>query len=101
MLEKLFLLGSLSQSVDHLMQSKVEDCDGGFVCMLCGKICLKKGGKSNMRRHMREIHLSLDEVYQCPLCDKYFKNQTGIYNHIKYNHKEWKGVNYDNFAVKS
>ena len=82
--------------MDDLMQSEVEACDGGFVCMICGKI---NKHSNSMKRHMPEIHLSLDNAYKCPTCDKYFKNPTGIYNHIKNKHKEWKGVNYDKFVV--
>ena len=93
----LFVLGLHHQSVDDLMQSKVEACDGGFVCMLCGKFNKRR---DHMRRHIREIHLSLDGVYQCPSCGKYFKNRTAIYSHVHKLHKEWKGVNYDNLFVR-
>ena len=44
---------------------------------------------------------SFDGAYHCPTCDKYFRNRMGIYNHIRKKHKDWKGVDYDSFAVKS
>ena len=52
---------------------------------------------------MREIHVSsaIGVGYHCPPCDKYFKNRMSIYNHVKMSHKDWQGVNYDDFAVKS
>ena len=85
-------------TVDELIQSKVKACDGGFVCMICGS---RNRRSDSMRRHMREIHLSTDEDYHCPPCNKYFKNKTNIYTHIKSNHKDWKGVNYEYFRVNS
>ena len=79
------------------MKSKVQTCDSGLVCLICGKrLC---PNMSKMKRHMREIHLSFDGAYHCPTCDKYFKNRMGIYNHIKRWHEDWKGINCDSFAV--
>ena len=78
------------------MKSKVRAHDGGFICLVCGKWLV-----AQMRRHMRQLHLSSDKDYFCPPCDKYFKNRMSIYNHVKINHKDWQGVNYDDFAVKS
>ena len=49
---------------------------------------------------MKHQHLTSGTDYHCPPCDKFFKNRANIYNHIRLNHKEWHGVNYDDFAVK-
>ena len=92
------LTGLHPPSVDDLMQSKVKACDGRFVCMICGK---SNGRSDSMRRHMRDLHLSTDEDYHCPPCNKYFKNRQSIYSHIRSNHKDWKGIDYEYFRVNS
>ena len=85
-------------TVDELMQSKVKSTANTFVCIICGKSNTRS---DSMRRHMREIHLSSDEDYHCPPCNKYFKNRQNIYNHIRKYHKDWNGVNYEYFRVNS
>ena len=92
-----FVLGDPSLTEDDLMQHYVQACDRGSICMICGKRLKDR----NMRRHMREIHLSSDEKYYCRPCNKHFKNRQCIYAHVTRNHKDWKGVNYDSFAVKT
>ena len=86
-----------SLSVDDLIKCSVEVCEGGFLCKICEK---KISRKDHLRRHMRNIHLSSDKDYQCPPCNKYFKNRAMIYNHIFKYHQDWKGVCYDDFATK-
>ena len=98
MIGYLFILGLQPLTVDDLMAGKVQACDSGFICMICGTSVKRS---PHMRRHMREIHLSSGEDYYCPPCDMYFKNQQRIYKHVTKQHKGWKGVNYDNFFVKS
>ena len=84
--------------LDELLSSQVEALDGRYVCLICGK---KSSRSDSIRRHMREIHLSSDQDYHCPPCNKYFKNRRNIYNHIKAHHRSWNGVNYDKFRVNS
>ena len=79
------------------MKSKVQECDGGFICMVCWK-CIKHS--DNMKRHMREIHLWSGVRYHCPPCDKYLKNQRNMKAHVCREHKNWRGVNVDTFVVK-
>ena len=91
--------GTLEESlhVEGLMQSKIQACDGGFICLICGT---SNKQHSSIRRHMREIHL--DRRYRCPSCDKYFKNQRYMKNHVTINHKDWMvDVDYDSLVVKS
>ena len=81
------------------MKSNVQVCDGGFICLICWK-SIKNS--YNMRRHMREIHVSsaIGVGYHCPPCDKYFSNQRNMKHHIDKHHVNWKGVNTDTFVVK-
>ena len=83
-------------SVDDLVESKVESCDGGFACQICGT---KIKHMSTMRRHMREVHLSSDQSYCCPPCNKVYKNKRGIYQHFQAHHKDLKSIDYTTFAV--
>ena len=83
-------------SVDDLMKSHVKTCDGGYVCLICGKQMY-----TQIRRHLREIHLSSDNDYYCPECNKYFKNRQCIYAHVTKTHKDWMSINYNSLAVKS
>ena len=84
-------------SVDDLIHSKVQAQEDGSICMICYK---KIKRSADMRRHMRDIHLSSNDDYHCPPCNKYFKARNNIYVHIRHCHKDWKHVNYDSFAVK-
>ena len=80
------------------MKRMVQDCDGGFICMMCRKK-LKKFG--NMKKHLQEIHLRSGEVYYCPPCNKYYKAEQNIHAHIRKCHKDWgKDVKLNTFAVK-
>ena len=90
------ILGPFVGSVDKLIQSHVQPCDGGFICMICGR---RISHFVNMRRHVREVHLSSAAEYRCPPCDKDFRNRTAIYDHIRKHHPEWKGVDYARFKV--
>ena len=84
-------------SVDDLMKSNVQECDGGFLCLICWKSI--KHFRA-MRRHMREIHIVSYVNYRCPPCDKFFKNKRTMKVHVERNHKNWRGVNLETFAVK-
>ena len=84
-------------SVDDVMKSKVKSCDGVYACQLCGSITKHW---STIRRHVREVHLSSDKSYCCPPpCNKYYKNRRGLYQHFQSQHKDWKGIDYNTFAV--
>ena len=91
--------GEQTLTLDEMMQHYARACDGGCICLICGK-CLSKS--YNMRRHMRKLHLSSasDEDHHCTPCDKHFKNRLDIYNHIRRNHKDWTGVDFDSFNVE-
>ena len=84
-------------SVDDLMKSHVvKMLDGGHLCLICGKQM-----SAQIRRHLRDIHLSSDKEYYCPDCNKYFKNRQLIYQHVNKNHKDWTNTDYTSLAVKS
>ena len=89
-------LGLEGLTLDDLMRDHLRACgNGAFVCMICGKRM-----STQIRRHMRNQHLTSGTDYHCPPCDKFFKNRANIYNHIRVCHKDWHGVNYDDFSVK-
>ena len=88
--------GGHTLTLDELLQNYVQPCDGGSICLICGKKLL-----GHVRRHMQDIHLSFEGAYYCPTCDKKFKSRNNMYDHIRYKHKDWKGVNVANFEVKS
>ena len=88
--------GGHTLTVDEMLQNYVRPCDGGSICLICGKKL-----SSQLRRHMKDVHLSFEGAYYCPACDQKFKNRTNMYMHIRRNHKDWKGVNAADFAVES
>ena len=92
------LIGLQAMSVEDLMKSHVITMQdgGGYICLICGK---QMG--FNIRRHLREIHLSSGKEYFCPECDKYFKNKQAIYQHVTKTHKDWKNMDYTSLSVKS
>ena len=80
------------------MHNSTKSYKGGYICLICEKRFSSDTG--NMKRHMREIHLSSEDDYKCPPCNKYFKNRQNIYYHIRRCHKDWKMINYEIFSVK-
>lgn len=86
-------------TVEDLLKSKLQACDGGFICTICTKQLSTHRG--NLKKHMQNVHLSSDGDYHCPPCKKNFKNQKGIYDHVKKLHKDWETINYEDFAVKA
>ena len=83
-------------SVDDLMKSKVQECDGGFLCLICWK-SIKHS--NTMRRHLREKHIVPSVYYHCPPCDKFFFYKRTVKAHLDNKHKNWRGVNIETFAV--
>ena len=75
----LFILGLHNLSFDDLMQSQVQASDSGFMCLICGT---NVGHKRSIRRHMREVHITSEEQYHCPSCNKYYKNRRGLSSHM-------------------
>ena len=41
-----------------------------------------------LKRHMHDIHLSSDEDFYCPTCDKHFKNKGSMNAHFYKMHKD-------------
>ena len=56
---------------------------------------------TSIKRHLREMHLSSDKEYYCPQCNKYFKTQQGIYQHVRNVHKNMEKINYDKLSKKA
>ena len=81
-----YFLGLGDAPLEMELEGQVRVNDGVFICMICGISILRS---FSMSRHMREIHLSFDEDYNCFPCKKYFKNRKDTYNHIRTFHKEW------------
>ena len=88
--------GDHTLTVDELVKMYAQSCDGGSICLICGKKL-----SSQLRRHMKDVHLSFEGAFYCPPCDQKFNNRTNMHMHIRRNHKGWKGVNAADFAVKS
>ena len=77
-----------------LMEDQVEQCDYGYVCLLCTK-AIK--GKQEMRRHMREQHMR-PKTYMCPPCGISFKNRQ-FFLHVNKTHPDWRGMNLERFRT--
>ena len=87
--------GDHTLTVDELVKMYAQSCDGGSICLICGKKLV-----SSMKRHMREVHHLSGNRYYCPTCDKFYKNRSAMYDHIRRKHEEWKDVDLDSFAEK-
>ena len=77
------------------MQIHVRQCDGGHICMLCGKTY----SSFSIKRHLKEIHIGTQVRYRCPPCGKEYANRRTIYSHVRLSHKDWKGVDIDSFRM--
>eukprot|EP00603_Paraphysomonas_imperforata_P011742 CAMPEP_0114472270 /NCGR_PEP_ID=MMETSP0104-20121206/12292_1 /TAXON_ID=37642 ORGANISM="Paraphysomonas imperforata, Strain PA2" /NCGR_SAMPLE_ID=MMETSP0104 /ASSEMBLY_ACC=CAM_ASM_000202 /LENGTH=440 /DNA_ID=CAMNT_0001646243 /DNA_START=15 /DNA_END=1337 /DNA_ORIENTATION=+ len=53
-------------------------------CLECHKVLKKK----SLARHMREIHPKIDNILNCPHCDKSFARKSNLTRHIESNHSE-------------
>jgi uncharacterized C2H2 Zn-finger protein len=83
-----------TEELELLLETRVQVCANGFVCMICGKtIALKK----NLKRHLQEAHMTPVQ-YRCPPCDKVFVNRA-IYKHVSMHHADWKGIDFEKFRI--
>ena len=82
--------------VTAFIQGNVIDTEGGHICRPCNKFI-----KTNLGRHVKEIHLERNLNYQCPLCNKLAPNKSALYEHMKRNHspEHYIGLNYSQCAV--
>ena len=80
----------LGLTVDDLMRSSAHFKDGRFRCIICDASFRRK---DHTRRHMRNIHLSSSEDYQCPPCKKFMKNRDAMYNHVRLVHRGGNVIN--------
>ena len=78
-----------------MMHTHVRVCDGGYICLICGKTI----SFVNIRRHLREKHIGNQVKYRCPPCGREFANRRNISQHVRLSHKDWKGVDLDSFKM--
>ena len=77
-------------ALDELVRLNVaDDAGGGVVCLLCGAR-LRDASKSNVRRHMKDMHLYYNLRYRCPVCHRVYKSQNSIRTHMSMYHKAMK-----------
>ncbi len=67
--------------------AEAPDGGKGVVCLLCGSH-LKDGGRCNVRRHMKDMHLYYNLRYRCPACERVYKSQNSLRCHVSMYHKE-------------
>ncbi len=75
------------------MAQKACKVAGGTLCQLCGVVL-----KSNVRRHMRDIHFD-ETTYMCPACKTTYRSKNVFSSHISKYHRDWKGIDLDKFAL--
>ncbi len=82
--------GDLEAVVDEMVSKNVAEHPsgaGGVVCLLCGAH-LKDGGRQNLKRHFRDMHLFCDYRFRCPVCGKVYKSENSLRTHASMYHKE-------------
>jgi len=65
--------------------------DGGpkaHICKICGKVC---SDKSNIRKHIENIHFPGVFVHNCKYCNQTFNTRNMLYMHISKMHKAHEG----------
>ncbi len=74
--------------LNELVANNLSDSpDGvGVVCLLCGSH-LKDGGRCNVRRHMKDMHLYSGLRFRCPACSRVYKSQNSLRTHASMYHK--------------
>lgn len=67
------------------LQTETEPIESSMAqCPECHKVLKKK----SLARHMREIHPKIENILNCPLCDKSFARKSNLTRHIESNHSE-------------
>jgi len=61
--------------------------ENGYECLKCGKVMKQR---SNLRRHIRDIHSGDDLSFICKYCFKSYKSQNSLNNHVSLYHKDEK-----------
>ena len=64
-----------------------KDQSGMYSCTLCGK---QTKDRSNMKKHIENIHFPGSFSYQCKYCDKVFTTRNNLNHHVNNLHKEYK-----------
>jgi rubredoxin len=69
--------------------------NGSFVCRLCGAVLCRR---QNLKIHIRDLHYNAKQ-YQCPVCQKIYKNKSSLRVHTIAAHKELKGLDLEYCAI--
>ena len=56
---------------------------GGYQCLLCGKLF---SIIYNAKRHIENVHESIDRRVSCHICQSIYKNKSVLENHLRKDH---------------
>ena len=85
LIEKKYVLGFGTQSLDIYLRSNSQKIDGGrWMCSLCDKITSHAG---NMKQHFITHHYRDESDTSCSYCGRTFKNKNSLASHVSQSHK--------------
>jgi len=73
----------------------VQEVKDGYYCCPCGKVI---HAKSNLNRHVRDMHLEKNIGYECPTCKSIHGSKNLFQHHIYSKHPGMRGINLSKFA---
>jgi len=80
--------GSDPKQLNDYMDKYPEGGPKAHICKLCGKVC---SDKSNIRKHIENIHFPGVFVHSCKYCNQTFNTRNMLYMHISKMHKNQEG----------
>ena len=82
------LIGSDPKQLNDYMAKYPDGGPKAHICKLCGKVC---SDKSNIRKHVENIHFPGVFVHTCKHCNQTLKTRNLLYMHISKVHKNQDG----------
>ena len=84
--------------IKSFIQSNMLYTEGGHICKPCNKFI-----KTNLSRHVRDVHLSSNLKYQCPLCSTMSPSKNAFQIHLRRHHgsEHFRGLDFEQCVVYS
>ena len=82
-----YLLGLDSTQLNDYIEKYPQGGPKSHFCKLCGKVC---SDKSNIKKHLENIHIPDSFVHNCKYCNQLFSTRNMLYMHMSKMHKNQK-----------
>lgn len=83
--EQVTFSGGNAEDLKTFLHSMMEQRNGAWACIVCGKSKEGKSGKEVIRKHVEGVH-GVGITYKCNKCDKVYRSRNCLYVHNSVKH---------------